>query len=383
MSISNKISALALLPIILISGCSAAADPSTSEKASGQAATENSTEKLNCVEQFGEVPDEFKDIIAENLFSNITVSRGRLLEDETYASNVEYTRAYKVTMMDNYGKELASYEFTSNFAYRVVSMTATDDGGFMFLLDFQDMAIDEDEWASDGGYRPRLIKCDKNGGLVFDTELESTSASFCFEADGKYYVFGSTETPETDNRGVYSPTDIYAAALDKNGRITKSLLIAGSDYDSLTAAERGGEGFVLSISAQSDDGDFAGSDSGGYPVDWVFTLDGELEITGKEKKTGRALMDTVIGEKDGAPLYKSSFEYDPDLGSPEAYIEYGDFYLVVSEHITGTYENQPTYLNTVWNYSETVYSAYDKNDEPIFRASVDSSPDYDSLIELY
>ncbi|MBR6410040.1 MAG: hypothetical protein IKS35_01475, partial [Clostridia bacterium] len=70
-----------------------------------------------------------------------------------------------------------------------------------------------------------------------------------------------------------------------------------------------------------------------------------------------------------------------DAGSPEAYIDYGDFYLIISDHATGVYEHTPKTISSIWYYRETVYSVYDQDGKLIFRSSVDSSPDYDSWVK--
>jgi hypothetical protein len=119
----------------------------------------------------------------------------------------------------------------------------------------------------------------------------------------------------------------------------KSQCIAGSDYDSLRTAEMSDDGFVLTIHAQSDDGDFAGSGSGGYPVQWLFTVNDDLSITGKEKESGLKFPGERIGEKDGVPVYPSAaFLKGFDAGSPSIFLNYGHFYLIVSENITGIYK---------------------------------------------
>ena len=69
-----------------------------------------------------------------------------------------------------------------------------------------------------------------------------------------------------------------------------------------------------------------------------------------------------------------------DAGGVMSYIDYGDKYLLVSYHPTGEYEKQPAYISSIWQYSETVYSMYDRSGKLLFRASVDSSPDYDAIV---
>lgn len=341
-------------------------------------------DELKNVEQIGQVPDEFKNIVHNNVFQGVTAFDGRSLKAEIISADEDSkTVLQKVRMMDAYGKEIGVYSCSSDDAYHVTTLTATDDGGFLFVLGFQDYAYyNQDEWASDKGVASRVIKCDSYGNLQFDTPIdgiEGSALKYCFEKNGQFYFWGDMQTPETKNRGVYSPTDIYMAILDKDGKLLKSRCIAGSDFDSLDAVEISGNSFVLSCSSQSDDGDFAGSDSQGHFADWVITVNDDLEISEKKKGSGRDHFDYRIGEKDGVPVYKSNALLKGfDAGTPYVFIDYGDFYLIVSENNTGIYEKTPPMINCTWYYTETVYSAYDYNGKMIFRASVDSSPDYDA-----
>lgn len=342
-------------------------------------------EILQKAECLGNVPEKLENVVRNNVFCGITAFEDRILKAEIVSED-EKNRSVtqKVTMMDLYGGSLASYTVTSDDACHVSTLTATDDGGFLFVLGFSDRAYDKDGWASDNGYASRIIKCDKNGDLQFDTALDETEGSalrFCFEKDGKFYFFGTGENPDTKKRGTYSKTDVTAVALDGNGSVLQSRRISGSDFDSLKAAEVTDAGFVLSVRSQSDDGDFAGSDSGGYPVGWIVTLNDHLEITDKKKESGRDYFDDRIGFKEGKPLYKSSeLLKNFDTGRPEAYLDYGDFTMIISENNTGIYEKTPLFISSTWYYTETVYSGYDKNGDLIFRASVDSSPDYDAMV---
>ena len=72
-----------------------------------------------------------------------------------------------------------------------------------------------------------------------------------------------------------------------------------------------------------------------------------------------------------------------DAGTPKVFINYGDFYLIVSENITGEYENTPPVISSIWYYTETVYSGYDNNGNLIFRTAVDSSPNYDAIVQNF
>lgn len=332
--------------------------------------------------------DTFNDIIKNNTFKDIKAFDDRLLKSAALFSNKEErTVDYCVMMMDEYGESLATYNVRTDDAYRVTTLTATKDGGFLFVLGFEDYAYSQDVWASDKGVASRVIKCDKDGILEFDTAFEDISGNglrFCFEKDEKYYLFGDIETPSTKQRGTYSPTDIYITILNSDGEVLKTEIIAGSDFDSLNSAEITEEGFLLSISAQSDDGDFEGSNSKGYPVDWIITINDNLEIVEKKLESGRDFFDKKLGEKDGLPVYSSDSMFNSfDAGTPTAFIDYDNYYLIISENITGEYENTPGLINARWHYTETVYSAYDNDGNLLDRDSVDSSPDYDALVEKY
>ena len=340
------------------------------------------------VEQVGQVPKEFEQIIASNEFNNIVACGDRLFRTVNYSQDRENrTATHTVQMLDRYARVLAQYSCTSRDAQTVTTLTATTDGGFLFVLGFEDFAYDQNTWASDFGQVSRVVKCDSTGKLQFETALEGVEGNglrLCFEKNGCYYFFGTIQNPKTKTRGVYSSTDLYMTVLNQQGEVLKTKTIAGSDFDTLNNAELSNGNFILSVDSQSQDGDFAGSRSRGFPVDWVITVNDQLEIIEKKKQTGRNYFDDKIGEKDGNPVYiYDSLFRDFDAGSPNAFIDYGDFYLIVSANPTGIYENTPPMINATWYYWETVYSGYDQNGNLLFRKSVDRGHNYGQLVEEY
>lgn len=338
---------------------------------------------LKPIEHVNTVPVKFEKIISDNVFDGITAFSDRILKAEVIKQDKNmHTAEQKITMMDLYGKVLAEYKFTSDDAYHITTLSVTNDGGFIFALGFRDYAYSQYTWASDNGFASRVIKCDRNGVLQFDTSLEGIEGdalSYCFEMNEGYYFFGRHRDPMKWHE--YGETDVYALFIEKTGEQLKNKLLRGSDFDSLKNAEKSDNGFLLSITSQSDDGDFSGSNSGGHGVHWVVELSQNLEITEKKIADGRAFFDSKIGEKNGIPVYVSDITSNGfDAGSPTSYIDYGDFYMIVSQNNTGVYEHTPPQISAIWYYTETVYSAYDQDGKLIFRSSVDSSPDYDSLI---
>ena len=341
--------------------------------------------EMKSVTPVGVLPKSFREIVENNTFYDAVAFDGRLLKAESCTTDeVTSTAAYQIRMMDLYGKDLAVYTCNVEDTYHPTTLTATADGGFLFVLGFQDRYA-QNAWASEQGFASRVIKCDQVGNVQFDTTfqgIEGTALRYCFEKNGQFYFFGELQTPAEKTIGVHSPTDIYMTILDQHGQILRSQRIAGTDYDSLNAVEVTTGGFTLSISSQSDDGDFVDSDSKGYSVNWVITVNDALEITKKAKTVGRDPLDRKIGEQNGSPVYISSaILKDFDAGTPKLFVAYSDFYLIVSENLTGLYEKTPAHISSIWYYTETVYSAYDENGNLIFRAAVDSSPDFDALVK--
>lgn len=364
---------LAMVFMLVLSGCTENEQPPVQEK------------RPEVIEKIGKVPDEFRSIIENNKFYNAYAFDDRLLSSEVCLTDSDtHTVVRRVWMMDTNGKELASYTCSSDDAYCVSTLTATEDGGFLFVLGFFDYHR-ETGWASDNGVASRVIKLDKNGNVQFDTPLEDIcgrSLEFCIEKNGLFYLFGTIETPETKIQGVGSPSDIYMAILDKNGALIKTKCIVGSDFDNLFYAEMVNDEFVLSIYAQSNDGDFTGSGANRGAVFLKYVVNDELEIIEKKQERGRDPFDRVVGIKDDGPIYSSDAMFENyDSGNVTAFIEYGDRYLIVSENQTGICDKRPLYINSSWYYTETVYSLYDNGGNIVFRASIDSSPDYDAILQ--
>ncbi len=369
-------SLILLLIVALITGCADSNDDS-------QQTTTQNQQSIISAEQ---ISAKLKNVIEHNKFYNIVAFKDRVLK--SYITDIENEQeTFEIEMLDIYGNTLATHSLTVDDAYSVQTLTATNDGGFLFVVGFYDHVHSQGVWASDDGFASRVVKCDQDGNVQFDTALDLADGyalRFCFEKNGKFYLFGDIETPETNVTGIGSPTDVYMVILDNSGNVLKTNCTTGKNYDSLDCVEVIDNGFILSISSQSADGDFVGSTSAPYPSDWVFTINDELEITDKKHESGRDYFDKIIGERNGNPIYTSDKLFNGfDAGKLTAFIDYGEFYLIVSERITGEYENMPPVLSSIWYYTETVYSGYDQSGNLIFRDAIDSSPDYDKMAEKF
>lgn len=386
-SISIFLSFIILVVAFILSGCSTDKLPTDAFISEDLINKIEQDEDFKKVEQVGEVPKELRNVVENNLFHYVTAFEDRVLKAEMISSDEESrTVVYNVQMLDLYGNELASYTCQSDETYYVDTLTATSDGGFLFVLGFSDRTYGDNEWASEKGFASRVIKCGASGEVQFDTDFESVEGealSYCFETDNKYYLFGTRETPETKTQGIFSPTDIYMTILDSKGKVIKTATIGGTDYDSLSIAKVNGDNFVLWCSSQSDDGDFSAENADGYPIGYVITVNSELEITEKKQLDSLNFSSDGIGKSNGRAIYPDDDLFNNfDAGSLSSYIEYEDFYLIVSENQTGVYEKTPEFISSIWYYTETVYSGYDYDGELLFRASVDSTPDYDARLNV-
>lgn len=240
-SISVSLAFIVFVLACFLSGCSTDKIPNDALISEDLINEIEQDEDLKKVEQVGEVPENLRNVVKKNIFHNATPFDGRVLKTESSSSNEEnHSVVHNIQMLDLFGNKLSAYSYKSDDAYHIRTLTATNDGGFLFVVGFEDYAYDQNVWASENGFASRVIKCDASGEVQFDTDFENVEGealSYCFETDNKYYLFGTRETPETKTQGVYSPTDIYMTILDSKGKVIKTATIGGSDYDDLNSVK--------------------------------------------------------------------------------------------------------------------------------------------------
>ena len=329
----------------------------------------------------GEVPEEFKEVVAQNLFYEAIAGKDCILTKQAIATS-SHLYTYQYTLRDRYGDLLTevSIPIDSDSLYPGPAMIVSD-GGFVATIVFEDHYRSEDQcWASE---KEDVISCilkyDASGKLQWKTELPNINGyalHLCIERSGAYYFFGDLETPETKRLGVASPTDLYLLKIGTDGSILKEQTYGGSDYDMIRMVDTDGDRFVIDAWIQSTDGDFPAFS------DWRITVDSDLAIVKKEQ-IENARNTSYVGTVDGKRIYTDDprFRSYPD-GYVRAILSYDTFDLIISENMTGVYENQPLYISSIWYLSETVYAAYDKQGNLLWKAAVDSSPDYDSMVKL-
>ncbi len=358
---------IVLLVLILCSGCSS----NTPEEESFQ------FPDYHTVEPVGTVPEEFRNIVDNNLFKSADAYTDRLISCH-FVSEKEWL----IEMLDFQGNTLAIHQVNvESTSFHLSDVIGTDDGGFLYSIAFEDHVNPDGIWASESGVYSKIVKCSQNGAIEWSLMLKdchSAMLSECFETEDAFYFFGEQETPETKTLGVYSPSDIHLLKVSKDGTKTQTSIIGGSDYDQLFSAEYKDNVFCLYCRSQSNDGDF--KSSGEYCI----TVDQELKVLSMELVDDVFRNLRILGYIDGSPIqYTSKVADSFSDGSIQSIIDYGDFYLIVSSNITGIYENTPPMISSLWYYRETVYGAYGKDGNVIWKATINSSPDFDYMVDNF
>ena len=333
----------------------------------------------------GEVPEALRSVVARDLFCAGYLNGGKLIP---YADRVlsyreatdDDTTAAIFDLYDLYGNLLTHAEVILDPYQTVESAEATADGGIVFASGFHEVQLSDRSWASEQtDVVSYIVKLDASGRQLWKTALPNVNGyalHLCIESNDAYYFFGNWETPEIRRPGVSSYTDLYLLKIGTDGSILKEQTYGGSDFDMLWTVDICAEGFVMDAWIQSTDGDFPADSA------WRIVVNPDLMIVEKQQIAVPRLAD-YVGTVDGKRFYDDDlrFSFYPD-GYVHAILDYGTFYLIVSENNTGVYDSQPLVINSIWYLTETVYAAYDKQNNLLWKAAVDSSPDYDSMVKL-
>ena len=104
----------------------------------------SSQNKLEMVEQVRGLPENLRSVVEYNIFNDVTAFEDRVLRVEMVSRDEEnHTVVYDIQMIDFYGNQLASYSVETDDAYSVRALTATEDGGFLFVLGFSDYEVSQ------------------------------------------------------------------------------------------------------------------------------------------------------------------------------------------------------------------------------------------------
>ena len=314
-------------------------------------------------------------MVETNAFRGATAFPGGVLRTETTDTDQDgRPDAADVLMLDRYGAELGRCRYDPDDSHSIQTLTATSDGGFLFVYGFYEHALTNGSWNSEGDFASEIVKCSGNGGIEWTLSLpdcDGEALHDCLEKDGAYYFFGSKEAPETKQIGVGSYTDVQILQVSRGGELEKTVLFSGSDFDWFRRAEPLPDGFLLYLSSQSSDGDFAYDAGDGHAKSWQFVLDDSLRcVSKKQTDDDFDFRGARAGTLDGKTVYRDDAMFSGyDAGYVKLVLDYDSFYLVVSHNLTEEIETPPT-VSARWYNSETVYSAFDKTGKLLWRAAV-------------
>jgi len=337
------------------------------------------------VKHVGVLPETFRKIVDDDLFNRVTYNGGRLFEIDEIIDEEKRSTTCTIKMYDFNGNELFGHTNACTEIYDVKCVTATSDGGYLYVLGYSERKNKDGTNASGFGGVSRIIKIDASGNVKYDVACEglySESLEICIEKNGNFYFFGEIDR---DKKDAEQYPDIYMTAVDKEGNIKSSKRLEGEKNDYFLDVELIDGNFIIYIDSRSNAGDYRGLHHTSAPTYWMFTVDDNFNIIHREIISERKNSDfNFIGELNGNPVYRTDeFLKDYDAGYPTLCLDYGDYYMIVSTNETGYYENQPPIYSSRWCYTETVYSGFDKNGNLLFRTAVDSSRDFDKMAEEY
>lgn len=329
---------------------------------------------LTFIEHVGEVPDEFKKIIEENLFHSAFVYGDHLIKhvstEDEYIFRF-FDKSGNITRQAVYPKSEKHLSINSKF------LDSEDNLLVHFTVSYQDKANRPIHYA-------KIVKFDTDGNIVFDVDLAEGSGSFDFmtETDDGYIFPGDIDVEtKTVKKG-----DVYVVKLTFDGKIQNTVTIGTADeFDTVCNVEKGENGAVLYLCLQE-------TKEGDKRATWnYYRYDVKNDLT-VENIT--PITENDVPERgpfyfiDGKGLY-SVGEFIADVDnldySPSELIDYGDFVLSVGNRYTSDYDFLKDGFSSVLQiksfYTETVYAAYTKQGELIWRTAVDST-NYEMIKEL-
>ena len=325
----------------------------------------------------GTVPDEFGIIVGSNLFQGATAYSDKILKvGDPFEKNL-------IRIYNKQGVELANKVIDLADDQKIACCFLSESGDLICVYgtdihygtasyDMQDIVTYVEAYEISGSSLRR-----EHRKTFYGYEADMFEAFY--EMEEQIYFFGTVTKEKNGKKTVGDgKTDISAIMMSGAHRITKQKTYGGSDFDSfcgMTFFESGRE-FFIAVLTQSTDGDFEGLFKEKKLRIATLKLDDciYLDYVEDDDFDYRSSVKRRVGFLGDDEIYDND-EMFADFADGEitALIDYGDFYLVVSENITGIDQNTPIYISSIWYTTETVYAAYKKDGTLIWKAATDST----------
>lgn len=324
---------------------------------------------LTYIEHVGEVPERFKDIVKNNVFSG-----GYLLDDRIVRYSLQDGKWHFI-VTDLSGK-MTTDAFIGAESEFPRGLFIDSEKNLLILF-----RVDTTVGSKPSGYY-KILKLSPDGRTVFETDMSTVDARYdhMVEVDGGYVFIGPCDGGK---RNTMTLTDISAVKLSDDGSIKNRVIFGGDDYDTVHAVQRTADGisvyFYLHVYP-------TGSAGGGYKK---YDLDFDGNLVKRTDITEDDVPDHVYYYIEGKPYYGMT-EFFTEFQSGKAadwkVIEYDDMVLLVYDRFTSDYDRLDhgllSWIPVSYYYRETVYEGYSKEGKLLWRTAVDST-DVESIKRYY
>jgi hypothetical protein len=327
---------------------------------------------LTFIEHVGEVPEEFKKIVEDNLFSGAEIY-GDILLTYRNGENRDLIR-----ILDKAGNILGEIVIDDPLSY-LSQFIQCSDGNFLAVVTTRIMT----ESGSLTTYI-KLVKFDSRGKVIFNCDYQGYSTEVfrdIVEVDDGYIFIGIRYVKTTASKR--SQIDIAAIKLSADGKVENYIEFGGNDHDTVRYIEKTENGIRLYF-VMREQGEEKTSSFQKYDLDSHLNITKRTEITEEEIPDDDKPWFTI----DGKPYYhyEDFFEdYDRKKTLSYTVIEYDDFVIATYSRFTSTMTFPEhaisSSISPLSYYTERVYAAYTKQGKLIWRTAFDTS-NYEFIKEL-
>ena len=282
---------------------------------------------LNYTAPFGEVPEEFRRIVEQNLFYRATVYRDRLIK--IYKNQESENSVIELLTFD--GETVAKIEFPKlTYGYhRRTHMT--DDGNLLVVFGLGPVYPEP----MHPYYPPAtIIKIDLDGNILneirFDEEIETAALEYCFSTPEGYVLVGQVKKKDAPAK-LYE-YDVIVTTLDKNLNVTNQLRI-GEDREHNNLSYASYVDGCLHVWKRSliDTGEGALKRKEEFSK---FVFDSKLDLIEETVSDERIDIEYDVVRDERYNKYSEKANLDDACGYEP--IEYADFDLIVAEFHTAS-----------------------------------------------
>ncbi len=269
---------------------------------------------------------------------------------------------YWIVKLDQSGSLVWETSLGGSDADVAQSVRQTTDGGY--IVSGNSFSSDGDVGNNNGDSDYWIVKLDANGSMVWETNLggsgEDIARSVQQTVDGGFVVAGSSLSSDGDVGNNNGDSDYWIVKLDKDGNLVWETNLGGSGSENAYEIQQtSDDAFIVAGSASSSDGDV--KNNHGLSDYWIVKLNGsgnlvwEANLGGSETDIARSIQQTAEG---GYVVIGRSSSMDGDVESNQGN---WDFWVVKLNGEGGLlWENNlgGSARENAWSVRQTADGAY-------------------------